>query len=224
MNTSRSILIISMLAALLNVSAQDFVRMNHALKVEAGLPIAVYNPAFKEFVQGVAFTHINYQYRVFGNDKFSPTVGLGLSGNYLDIANYKIVGLNQGGLFSYGGNISFGAEIIHDETLISNFHIRGGYFMMESRNKQTPTNIPYFSKFEHIFIEPGASLTIMLDERQGFSFHASYTFRDMKFNKHHLMIAELPGFVTSNLGGITGHLNFGFGYTMYLQKPKNTPE
>jgi hypothetical protein len=207
-----------------SIQAQEFVRMNHALKVEMGLPIAVYNPAFKEFIQGVAYSHVNYNYRILGNAPISPTAGIGISANYLDVANYKIVGLNQGGLLSYGGNVSLGAEIIHDEALISNFHVRGGYFIMDSRNKQTPTNISYFSRFQHIFLEPGASLTIMLDERQGFSFHVSYTFRDMKFNRQHLMVAELPGFVNSELGGIAGNLNFGFGYTLYLQKPKNTPE
>jgi len=207
-----------------NAISQDFVRMNHALRIELGLPVVIHNPAFKEFIQGVAFSHINYQYRILGNAKVSPTVGLGISANYLDVANYKIVGLNLGGLFSYGGHMKLGAEFIHDDTFITSLDLRAGYFIMESRNNQTPNEIKYFNRFQHFFIEPGASLTIMLDERQGFSFHASYTVRDMKFNAHHLMLSELPGFVNANLGAISGHLNFGVGYKLYLQKSSNTPE
>jgi hypothetical protein len=217
-------LCIGMILNYLPLLAQDFASMKHALKVELGLPIAQTNPAFKEFIQGVAYTHINYQYRFMGNAKFSPIAGAGFSSNYLDVANYKIVGINQGGLFSYGGNIKLGAEIIHDENKVVDYHVKAGYLLMESRNKQTPTDIKYFGKFSHFFIEPGVNFTLMIDEYQGFSFNVSYMFRDMKFNAHHLMINELPGFVNANLGGITGQLNFGFGYTLYLNKPKKIQE
>jgi hypothetical protein len=204
--------------------AQEFVRMNHAFHAEIGLPIAVYNPAFKEFIQGVATSNILYQYRLRGNDKFSPTIGFVASVNYLEVANFKIVGLNQGGLFSYGGGLSIGAEYIHDETLISNLQVRGGYYLMESRNKQTPDNIAFYNRFGHLYIEPNYGLTVMLDDRQGFTFNVSYTFRDLKFDRQHLMINELPGFSGINQGGISGHLNFSFGYKLFLQKPSKTLE
>ena len=218
MKNSLFIILLVMSAQSYIVRGQDFVKMNHALRAEIGLPVVIHNPAFKEFVQGVAFAHVNYQYRLMGNARFSPTVGLGISANYLDVANFKIVGLNQGGLFSYGGHLQLGVEFIHDESFISSFDVRAGYFFMESRNKQTPTDIKYFNRFQHFFIEPGYSFTIMADERQGFSFHASYAIRDIKFNAHHLMLSELPGFVNANLGAIGGHLNFGIGYKLYLQK------
>lgn len=205
-----------------SMHAQDFASLRHALKVELGLPIVQTNPAFKDFVQGVAYAHVNYQYRFMGNAKFSPVGGLGFSTNYLDVANYKIVGLNQGGLFSYGGNLKLGAEIIHDENKIVDYHVKLGYFMMQSRNKQTPQDISFYKQFQHFFIEPGVNFTLMIDEYQGFSFNVSYTFRDMKFKSHHLMINELPGYVNADLGGISGHLNFGFGYTLYLNKPNKS--
>ncbi len=206
------------------VYTQDFVSMKHALKVELGLPSAQTNEAFKEFIQGVAYSHVSYQYRMRGNAKWSPVFGLGISGNYFDVANYKIVGINQGGLLSYGGHGKLGLEIIHDENKIVDYHVKFGYFRMESMNKQTPDNISYRATFEHIFVEPSVNFTLMLDERQGVSFNVGYTFRDMKFKNYHLMINELPGFVGAPLNGITGNINFGFGYTLYLQKPKNPME
>jgi len=206
------------------VSAQDIVSMKHALKVEIGLPSAQTNKAFKEFIQGVAYAHINYQYRFLGNEKLSPIFGLGLSGNYLDVANYKIVGLNQGGLLSWGGNGKLGLEVIHDENIIVDYHVKTGYFFMESMNKQTPENISYRSRFQHLFVEPGVNFTLMLDDRQGVSFNISYTIRNMVFSNESVLVSELPGFAGQPFTGRTGHINFGFGYTLYLQKPKNTME
>lgn len=206
------------------LNAQDFVSMKHALKVELGLPSAQTNKAFKEFIQGVAYAHVNYQYRFMGNAKLSPILGLGLSGNYLDVANYKIVGLNQGGLLSLGGNAKLGLEIIHDDNIIVDYHIKTGYFLMQSMNKQTPENIAYSKRFEHLFFEPGINFTLMLDDRQGVSFNISYTIRNMIFSQEKLMVDELPGFAGQAFTGRTGHVNFGFGYTLYLQKPKNNLE
>jgi hypothetical protein len=206
------------------LKSQEFVNMKHALKVELGLPNAQTNAAYKEFIQGVAYMHINYQYRFLGNDKLSPIFGLGLSGNYMDVANYKIVGLNQGGLTSYGIHSKIGLEVIHDENKIVDYHVKFGYFMMESINKQGVNNTVFRSTHRHLFIEPGVNFSLMLDERQGVSFNVSYTMRDMKFKDFHLMLDELPGFGTANLNGITSHINFGFGYTLYLQKPKDSVE
>lgn len=201
--------------------SQDLVSMKHALKVEMGLPSAQTNRAYKEFIQGVAYGHVNYQYRMFGNDKWSPVFGLGISANYMDVANYKINGLNQGGLTSYGGNAKLGVEIIHDENKIVDYHIKLGYLNMLSINRQTNQNIQKRATFADFFLEPGVNFTLMLDERQGVSFNLSYTIRNIRFNETHLMITELPGFVGANLNGRTGHINFGFGYTLYIQKPKN---
>lgn len=224
MNTKLFCLSVAFALSLFHARGQEFASMKHGLKIELGLPIAQTNPAFKEFIQGVVYTHINYQFRFLGNDKFSPIAGIGISSNYLDVANYKIVGLNQGGLFSYGGNLKLGAEIIHDDNKVVDYHVKLGYFLMDSKNKQGLTDIPFSNKFQHFFIEPGVNFTLMIDEYQGFSFNVSYTFRDMKFNEHHLMISELPGYANANLRGITGHLNFGFGYTLYLNKQKNSQE
>lgn len=218
MNTKLFCLSLAFALSLFHARGQEFASMKHALKIELGLPIAQTNPAFKEFIQGVVYTHINYQYRFLGNDKFSPIAGIGISSNYLDVANYKIVGLNQGGLFSYGGNLKLGAEIIHDENKVVDYHVKLGYFLMDSKNKQGLADVQFSNKFQHFFIEPGVNFTLMIDEYQGFSFNVSYTFRDMKFNAHHLMLSELPGYVNAGLGGISGHLNFGFGYTLYLNK------
>jgi hypothetical protein len=204
--------------------SQEFVKMKHALKVEIGLPSAQTNRAYKEFIQGVAYGHVNYQYRIFGNDKWSPVLGLGISANYMDVANYKIVGLNQGGLSSYGGNAKLGVEIIHDENKIVDYHMKLGYFNMLSVNRQTNQNIQKRATFQDFFIEPGVNFSLMIDERQGVSFNLSYTVRSIRFNETHLMISELPGFVGANLNGRTGHINFGFGYTLYLQKPINDIE
>jgi len=217
MHKSAFLIVISVLVV--NVAqSQDFVTMRHALKVELGLPIVQTNPAFKEFIQGVVYTNINYQYRFLENNKFSPILGVGFSLNYLDVANFKIIGLNQGGLFSYAPLIKIGAEIIHQDNIIVDYHFKIGYSFMESQNKQTPANMVFSSMHEHWMIEPGINFTLMIDDRQGFSFNASYTFRDIKFNAYHLMLDELPGFQANQLGGISSHLNFGFGYTLYLQK------
>jgi hypothetical protein len=224
MNTKLFCLSLAFALSLFHARGQEFASMKHGLKIELGLPIAQTNPAFKEFIQGVVYTHINYQYRFLGNDKFSPIAGIGISSNYLDVANYKIVGLNQGGLFSYGGFGKVGLEVIHDENKIVDYHVKMGYFFMDSRNKQTPNNIAFSSSHQHLFIEPGVNFSLMLDDRQGVSFNVSYTLRDMRFRSFHLMIPELPGFVGANLNGLTGHINFGFGYTLYLQKPKDALE
>ncbi len=204
--------------------AQDMVSMKHALKVEIGLNSAQTNKAFKEFIQGVAYAHVNYQYRFLGNNKLSPVFGLGISGNYLDVANYKIVGLNQGGLLSLGGHGKVGLEIVHDENIIVDYHVKTGYFFMESMNLQTPQNTRYSKRFQHFFVEPGINFTLMLDDRQGVSFNLSYTVRNMIFSNETLIVDELPGFASEPFSGRTGHINFGFGYTLYLQKPKNTME
>lgn len=207
-----------------NINAQEFVSMKHALKVELGLPSAQTNEAYKDFIQGVAYSHVSYQYRIFGNNKLSPIFGAGISANYFDVANYKIVGLNQGGLFSYGLHGKMGLEVIHDENKIMDYHLKFGYFMMESSNRQGTDNVLKKSQHQHFFVEPSINFSFMLDERQGVSFNVGYTFRDMKFKSFHLMMNELPGYASANLNGITGNINFGFGYTLYLQKPKNTVE
>lgn len=218
------IVILGFLVYTSNSISQEFVSMKHALKVELGLPSAQTNEAFKEFVQGIAYMHVGYQYRILGNEKLSPVVGAGFSTNYLEVANYKIDGLNQGGLFSYGGYGKLGLEVIHDENKIVDYHVKFGYYRMESMNKQTPQNISYRGTFQHLFLEPSVNFTLMMDERQGVSFNVGYTFRDMRFRDFHLMIDELPGYVNAPLNAITGHINFGFGYTLYLQKPKNPME
>lgn len=220
----KAVVLLALLFSLKTYYAQDFASMKHAMKVELGLPQALTNAAFKEFFHGIVYSHISYQYRAMGNNKLSPVFGLGLSGNYLDIANYKIVGLNQGGLLSYGGHGKIGLEVIHDESIIVDYHLKAGFLFMESINKQGNDNIRFRETFQHGFIEPGINFTYMLDDRQGVSFNVSYSIRNFRFDETHLMFNELPGFVNADLSRRTGHINFGFGYTLYLQKPKSTLE
>ena len=88
MNTKLFCLSLAFALSLFHARGQEFASMKHGLKIELGLPIAQTNPAFKEFIQGVVYTHINYQYRFLGNDKFSPIAGIGISSNYLDVARF----------------------------------------------------------------------------------------------------------------------------------------
>jgi hypothetical protein len=208
------------------VWGQGNINYTHALKVELGLPITQTNKAYKEFTQGIGYTNINYQYRLFKNDKVSPIMGLGISSNYMMVQNFKINNFNSGGLLSYGGFGKIGVEIRHDENIFVDYHVKGGYYFMHSRNKQgTTTNESLFIRdFQHFYIEPGINFTVMVNETSGFSFNTSYTFRDMKFKAHHLAIAELPGFVTANLNGIASHLNFAFGYTLYINKKSKSTD
>jgi outer membrane protein W len=202
--------------------AQEKANLTHALKIELGLPITQSNPAFKDLTQGIGYTNINYQYRMLKNNKVSPIVGLGFSSSYIMVTNYKIIDINQGGLFSYGGMGKLGVEIKHDDEFIVDYHVKGGYLFMNSRNKQGAVNNETLNirNFEHFFIEPGINFTYMISETSGFSFNVSYIFRDMKFKAHHLALSELPSFANANLNGISSHLNFGFGYTLYLNKGK----
>lgn len=206
--------------------AQEKANLTHALKIELGLPITQTNAAYKEFTQGIGYVHANYQYRTLKNNKISPIVGIGISSSYMMVANYKINTINQGGLFSYGGMGKIGMEIQHDDDIIVDYHVKGGYLLMNSRNKKGTINDEkiYTRNYAHFFIEPGINLTYMVSETSGFSFNVSYTFRDMKFKAHHLIVSELPGFGTTNLNGISSHLNFGFGYTLYLNKSKNVSD
>jgi len=200
--------------------AQSFGNMKHGLVVNLGIPNVQTNRAFKDFVQGVVFANLNYQYRILGNETYSPTAGIGFSSSYLDVENFKIVGLNEGGLFSYGAYAKLGFESILSENMIMEFDTQFGYFFMQSSNLQTPQNIQFRSSHQHLFIQPGINYTLMVDERQGFSFNISWTLRDMRFNAYHLMVDELPGFSNISLNGLSSHINFGFGYKVFLQKPK----
>ena len=220
----KAVVLLTFMFSLKTYYAQDFVSMKHAMKVELGLPQALSNAAFKEFFHGIVYSHISYQYRAMGNNKLSPVFGVGMSGNYLDIANYKIVGINKGGLLSYGGHAKIGLEVIHDESIIVDYHVKAGYFLMQSINNQGNDDIRFRETFQHVFFEPGINFTYMLDDRQGVSFNVSYSIRNFRFNERYLMFHELPGFVGADLSRRTGHINFGFGYTLYLQKPKSNLE
>lgn len=200
--------------------AQNFGNMKHGLVVNVGIPNVQTNQAFKNFVQGVVFSEINYQYRILGNEMNSPTAGIGFSANYLDVENFKIVGLNEGGLFSYGAFAKVGFERIMSEKTVFEFDLKGGYYFMESSNLQTPENIQFRSSHRHLFMQAGINYTLMVDDRQGFSFNISYNLRDMRFKPFHLMVPEFPGFSGDPLNGLSSHINFGFGYKVYLQKPK----
>jgi hypothetical protein len=208
-----------------NVHGQESVNFKHALNIELGLPLTIHNEAFAEFTEGVFHNNINYQYRFKNNGKLSPIVGLGTSINYLTIKNYKIVGLNRGGLFSYGGFAKFGFESKNDDFTMD-YHVKAGYYFMNSRNRQGPIDADqvFVRNYEHFFIEPGINFTYLIDEISGFTFGLSYTIRDMKFKSHHLALGELPGFANAPLNGITGQININFGYKIYLNKPRRSSD
>lgn len=211
----KSFCIFILLFTLSGVYAQQ-IEPKHTFNVELGLPNAMTNKPFGDFMQGLVNVAPYYQFRL----KNSIAFGAGVRYAYFGVNQFKVPQKTIGGMHSFGTFVKVSHEKFHTDRFSTDLGVKVGYtqnYFSTNRNDTLNQN-PY--KVVSILIEPTAEFSLMADEQVSYSLIISYAFQGFAFKPNMIGLETFGGYDQSEFKRVSSYLTVGFGFTYYF-KDKN---
>jgi hypothetical protein len=185
----------------------------HSFSLEVGLPVALKNNYFKQYVQGMIYISPYYHYSF----KNYLTAGIGLDYNYFWI-NHVFTNdpKNLGGIQSIGSFMRFGFEKFYTDRYGLDLNIKLGQssLIFDTDKNRKLGKLPSLNVFT---VEPSIGFVVTADDRSSYRWVVSYTTQKYDFRP------TLLGFTKDNSSNnesssYTNFLSVGFGYTYYIKQ------
>lgn len=185
----------------------------HSLNVDVGLPVALQNSSFKQYMQGMIYFCPNYHFTF----KNFLTIGAGFNYNYFWI-NHVLTSdsKNLGGIHSPGIFFRVGYEKFYTDRYGLDINVKIGQskLIFDSDYNRKLSKLPTKNV---VFIQPSIAFVVTADDRSSYKWILSYTFENYNFNP------TLLGFPKGVLNAsdnstFTKYLSVGFGYTYYIKQ------
>ena len=211
----KSLYILVFLFAVGVVKAQQ-IEPKHTFNVELGLPNAMTNKPFGDYMQGLVNVAPYYQFRL----KNSIAFGSGIRYAYFGVNQFKVPQKTLGGMHSFGAFLKVSHEKFHTDRFSTDLGVKFGYtqnYFVTNRNDSLNQN-PY--QVNSILIEPTAEFSLVADEQVAYSLIVSYAFQGFAYKSNMIGLQTLGGYDQSEFQRVTSYLTIGFGFTYYF-KDKN---
>lgn len=211
----KSLYILVFLFAVGVVKAQQ-IEPKHTFNVELGLPNAMTNKPFGDYMQGLVNVAPYYQFRL----KNSIAFGSGIRYAYFGVNQFKVLQKTLGGMHSFGAFLKVSHEKFHTDRFSTDLGVKFGYtqnYFVTNRNDSLNQN-PY--QVNSILIEPTAEFSLVADEQVAYSLIVSYAFQGFAYKPNMIGLQTLGGYDQSEFQRVTSYLTIGFGFTYYF-KDKN---
>lgn len=181
-----------------------------AITIEASLPSARTNPAYRAYLNGLINFTPKLQYK-FYNDFYGA---VGLRYMYSDIADYKVPEPMVGGEHIYGGFLEAGWSSWQTKNFAVEIGLRAGMarhdFITDSTRVQGAQRIDAF------FVQPQLSLILASDEAVAYRWVIGYCIDNFRFNPSNLGMDTQGGYTPDDLNKSSQSLMIGFAFTWYF--------
>lgn len=199
----------------------------HTFTIELGMPVPVANQSFR-VMSGIVALSPYYQYRLPN----SLTFGAGLNFHYLQINKTKVPSSEPavGGMYSGGVFLKVGHEKFHNERFATDIGMKVGYSQTYFDTDFNDSIYGAPQKTNSITISPTLGLILNVDEFSSYRLTIGYAFQGFGFSPQRLGISTNSSYLNgvvydpATFNNPTQYFIFGFGFTHYFSKNKNTGE
>ncbi len=184
-----------------------------SMTLEVGLPIALKNNIFKQYMQGMIEISPTYHYTF----KNFLTIGGGINYNYFWI-NHVLTSdsKNLGGIQSIGGFVRIGYEKFYTDRYGIDVNVKIGpsKLIFDTDYNRKLDKLPSLNV---LTIEPSVAFVVTADEQSSYRWIVSYA--NQKYDFKSSLLGFAPGKLNTNpTSSITQFLTVGFGYTYYIKQ------
>lgn len=198
-----------------NEESETYTRIKplHSINLDVGLPVALKNSSFKQYMQGMIYLCPRYHFTF----KNFLTLGGGLNYNYFWI-NHVVTSdsKNLGGIQSIGGYVSIGYEKFYTDRFGIDVNLKIGQskLIFDTDYNRKLSKLPALNVLS---IQPSVAFVVTADDHSSYKWVLSYTNENYNFNSTYL------GFPSGTLNSsdnssFTKYLSVGFGYTYYIKQ------
>lgn len=199
----------------------------HTFTVELGMPVPVANKSFR-VMSGIVALAPYYQYRLPNSLAF----GAGVNFHYLQVNKFKVPSSEpaMGGMYSGGIFVKVGHEKFHNERFATDLGVKIGYSQTYFDTDFNDSIYGAPQKTNSITISPTLGLILNVDEYSSYRLTIGYAIQGFGFSPQRLGISSNAGYLNgmvfdpNTFNKPTQYLIFGFGFTHYFSKEKNTGE
>jgi hypothetical protein len=195
------------------------------IKLHAGIPNPIDNPAFKKTASGVFDIELSPVVNVYRGFLIGLTGGI----NQFKTPPQKIPDVKTVRNSTFYGGLA-GYEFLLGETTIGSITVEAGNSMVTYEKQICQVLLP---KKNSGFIRSNLNLYFVVDPQFALGAHVSYTSQQLSFDPYSLCLDKKALYYPDELGGKTNYYNFGFslyylflknGMTFNLKEPRHTPD
>lgn len=203
------------------------VEKRHSFSIELGLPQPLYNKAFR-VMKGVVAIAPYYQYRLSNSLAF----GAGVNFHYFQINKFKMPDSQQakGGMYSGGAFFKVSHEKFHTDQFATDFGVKVGYSQSYFVTDYNESKIGGPVIVGSATVQPMLGLILAVDEFTSYRFTFGYTIQGFGYSPQRLGVTTNSSYLNGGTFDVstytkpTQYFIFGFGFTHYFSKNKNTEE
>lgn len=195
-----------------NLTTAQTITEKYTFNVELGLPVAMSNQPFNDFMQGLVGVSTYGQFAF----PFGLNLGAGVRYSYFTVNEFSVPSPVYGGIHSGSAFGKVGYGKFHNDRFASDFGLKVGYsqnFFDTDLNKAAGTNPVQLGSS---FAEFTAAAILTANENSSYRWVIGYGMQGFGFRPQHIGLQTNGGYDSSKFDTITSYLVVGFGYTYYF--------
>ena len=199
------------------VSAQEKEKVETSkltLKSYFRLPQVISNTFFKEVSRGITDVGLSVDYEII--PRFY--LGIGAKHTLIEISQFKIAENLDAKSHFFGAYGEIGYLNYFSDKLAYDIGVQAGYQQMYTSSNPCRSEGLDYKAEGSFFFSPNMSLYLRAGDRMGYSITFGYTVTQHSYSPSTVCLESFRDFTSNDYQKAVSHINFGFGFMVYIGK------